>query len=648
MPDALIMTSGNAQDTPICMNDEEAARFLSPLCDTILSNDREIRLRADDSVMDWFDGEPYMVRRSRGYAPLPVMVTESRDWQTPEIAAGKNLRSNAEEAPEGIEEETPKSTAEEASGNAEEKTSKSAAEDVLKGAAVKDPGDIAEKVPKCTAVKAPGKVLGIGGELKNAFCLASEELYYLSPYIGNLTDVRGTDALESAVTRMEELLEIRPDRVVCDLHPGYMSSGTAKRIAAINGIPVEMVQHHHAHILSCMAENDCQEPVIGIAFDGTGYGSDGTVWGGEFLIADRSGFQRAGSIEPFTQTGGDLAPREGWRAAAALLMQGCHTKKMTADEPESGRTGAKLEEPEGRMIKGKTERPKTGMTGDKPDKPEAGMAEKMLIQLGVCTADELRLVRAMIQNGINAIPSSSAGRVFDAASAVLGLRRCSTSEGEASMVLQFAAEKYQKVIGNLPESLQEDSLAEYARRIPLVQTQCSSLPDGRAGNTACQAQSSSLLQIPAASQAQSSLLFQIPVSWLIRELAVRRQSRMPQKESGREDQLQQAESGRQGQIPQAEPGRQGQIPQAEPSLEICRLAYEFHEAMAVLITRGAERCRDLSGLNTVALSGGVMQNTLLLSRCIKHLEDAGFRVLRHHMVPPNDGGIALGQAYYRP
>ncbi len=512
MPDALIMTSGNAKDTPICMNDEEALQFLTPLCDIILSNDRAIRLRADDSVMNWFAGEPYMIRRSRGYAPLPVLV--------PGAQTGINGRIN------------------ESAG--------------------------------------ARKVLGIGGELKNAFCLAKGEVFYLSPYIGNLTDVRGREALENAVKRMEELLEIRPDYIVCDLHPRYLSSAAARKMGAARDIPVIPLQHHYAHVLSCMAENNTAGPVIGIAFDGTGYGTDGTVWGGEFLIADRKGFRRAGSLEPFAQTGGYLAPREGWRTAAALLD---------------------------------------------------GAGEKKLAEaLGVCSAAEFDLVQTMIRQNINAVISTSAGRVFDAASAVLGLRRMSTSEGEASMVLQFAAEAYCEAHQTTGA---KGNMSGGGGR------ECGG--KGAAYRVSCGMPSSEL--VAAAQEAEiredntgtGEAMFHIPVRWLIRKLGERRKETL----SSGSDIIRSSWS-------------EQHCSCCKEKDETGRLAYEFHAAMAELICRGAEICRRQTGLTIVALTGGVMQNTLLLGLLTEKLEARGFQVLRHHMVPANDGGIALGQAYYLP
>ena len=239
VPDCLVMTSGNVSGAPICREDRDVEREILGFCDCVLSHDRKIRIRADDSVMDFYRDRPYMIRRSRGYAPLPVMVNQ------------------------GFR----------------------------------------------------GQVLALGGELKNTFCVGINDLFYPSPYVGDLADVRTVAALEETVGRLETLLEAEPALAVCDLHPGYNSTAAAEN----TGLPLVKVQHHYAHVLSCMAENDCFDRVIGLSFDGTGYGTDGTVWGGEILLSDLHGFDRAGSIQPFTLVGGDLAARQGWRVAVSML-----------------------------------------------------------------------------------------------------------------------------------------------------------------------------------------------------------------------------------------------------------------------------------------------------------------------------------------
>ena len=313
--DTLVMTSGNVSGAPICRCEEDALQEIRDFCDIILSHNRDIRLRADDSVMRLYENKPYMIRRSRGFAPLPVKV----------------------------------------------------------------------ELPLA------GEVLAIGAELKNAFCIAKGDMFYMAPHIGDMEDVRSNEALKDSVKLFSELLECKSSLTVCDLHPGYHTTRIAEEMSS----NVFKVQHHWAHILSCMAENNYLEPVIGVAMDGTGYGNDGTVWGGEILIGDMEKFERFTHIAPFPQAGGDTASKEGWRIAVGMLEKYC---------PEHA----------------------------------AEYAQK----LGLCSAVEYKVLAAMIKNNINTVTSTSIGRLFDAVSAALGIARCSTFEGDAAMSLEFAAQAW--------------------------------------------------------------------------------------------------------------------------------------------------------------------------------------------------------------
>lgn len=440
MPDILVMTSGNTSGAPICREDTEAVAELSHLCDAMLSHNRKIRIRADDTVMDFYKNEPYMIRRSRGYAPLPFMM--STDWK--------------------------------------------------------------------------GKVLAVGGELKNTFCIGVDSRFYPSPYVGDLEDLRTVKALQETIQRFQTLLEVHPQVVVCDLHPKYNSTVVAEEL----GYPIVKVQHHYAHILSCMVENDCQEPVIGVAFDGTGYGTDGTIWGGEILLADYEDFTRFGNITPFLQIGGDISSKEGWRIAVSMIY---------------------------------------GYTKDRE------LAGEIMKKLDLCSEKESKVQFAMADRKLNAVLSTSVGRLFDAVSAILGIRHKSSFEGEASMALEFAAEAYE----------QKDHEQKQNEKIdPLVYEE-----DGHV-----------------------ILNTQLLVQRIV------------------EAKLQGADSG--------------------------RLAYWFHEILAEQITAVCVEARNVSGRQKAVLSGGVFQNRLLLRLTEERLTEEGFEVLRHRMVPPNDGGIAVGQAAY--
>lgn len=442
MPDLLVMTSGNTSGAPICRDDEEAITELSHLCDAILSHNRKIRIRADDTVMDFYKNEPYMIRRSRGYAPLPFMT--STDWK--------------------------------------------------------------------------GQVLAVGGELKNTFCIGVDSRFYPSPYVGDLEDLRTVKALQETIHRFQTLLEVEPQVVVCDLHPKYNSTVVAENL----GFPMLQVQHHYAHVLSCMTENDCQESVIGVSFDGTGYGTDGTIWGGEILLADYQNFTRFGSITPFLQIGGDASAKEGWRIAVSMIY---------------------------------------GYTKNREK------AWEIIEKLGLCSEQESKVQFTMADRKINAVMSTSAGRLFDAVSAILGIRRQSSFEGEASTALQFAAEEFEqkgKLNGNeIWDNVQPVILGLEGRCI-------------------------------------------LNTEALVKQIV--------------EAKLQGTDSG--------------------------ALAYLFHQTLAEQIVVACIEVRKSSGRNKTALSGGVFQNRLLLHLTEERLGQEGFEVLRHHMIPPNDGGIAIGQAAY--
>ena len=440
MPDILVMTSGNTSGAPICREDTEAVAELSHLCDAMLSHNRKIRIRADDTVMDFYKNEPYMIRRSRGYAPLPFMM--STDWK--------------------------------------------------------------------------GKVLAVGGELKNTFCIGVDSRFYPSPYVGDLEDLRTVKALQETIQRFQTLLEVHPQVVVCDLHPKYNSTVVAEEL----GYPIVKVQHHYAHILSCMVENDCQEPVIGVAFDGTGYGTDGTIWGGEILLADYEDFTRFGNITPFLQIGGDVSAKEGWRIAVSMIY---------------------------------------GYTKDRE------LAGEIMKKLDLCSEKESKVQFAMADRKLNAVLSTSVGRLFDAVSAILGIRHKSSFEGEASMALEFAAEAYEQKDHEQKQNEKIDPLVYEENGHVILNTQ---------------------------------LLVQRIV----------------------EAKLQGSDSD--------------------------RLAYWFHKILAEQITAVCVEARNVSGRQKVALSGGVFQNRLLLRLTEERLTEEGFEVLRHRMVPPNDGGIAVGQAAY--
>ncbi|MGI6206439.1 MAG: carbamoyltransferase HypF [Anaerovoracaceae bacterium] len=462
--DCLVMTSANISGAPICRTDDDARSELSDMCDIILSHNRKILIRADDSVMDFYRGEPYMIRRSRGYAPLPYMMSQP-------------FR---------------------------------------------------------------GSVLAVGGELKNTFCVAKNQLFYPSPYVGDMADIRTVKALEETIGRLENLLETEPELVACDLHPKYNTT----EVAAEQGLPLFRVQHHYAHILSCMAENDFDGEVIGAAFDGTGYGTDGTIWGSEILRADTRSFDRLGHITPFRHVGGDLGVKQGWRTAASMIN--------------------------------------SIYRGDAPE---------IAAKLGLCSENDRKLIEKMAERGINTVTSTSAGRLFDAVSAITGIRREASYEGEMSVTLMFRAQEFAET---QPESvtaaLDEEIRAQSFLMPSAVTYSGGSGADGDAegGNGG----------------GSLSKYINIPADKLVKWIA-------GMKLSGRGER---------------------------------ELAYIFHRALADQIISAVKLAGEMTGIKTAALSGGVFQNLMLLRFVDEGLQENGFKVLRHRLIPPNDGGIALGQA----
>ena len=374
-------------------------------------------------------------------------------------------------------------------------------------------------------------ILAIGGELKNTFCIGTGGLFYPSSYIGDLADLRSVKALEETTERYAGLLEVTPQVIACDMHPRYNSVTTAMELAGKIGkehgkgpLPVVKVQHHYAHILSCMAENDFSDRVIGVSMDGTGYGTDGSIWGGEILTADYHGFDRSASIRPFIQVGGDLSSKDGWRIAVSMLHSISKTERAASPLADAGETIKKL---------------------------------------ALCTAQEAAVLMKMADKGLNAVTSTSAGRLFDAVSAICGICRHSTFEGEASMALEFAAERYGKT--------------------------ADASVGGECIETICKAEDGRLI---------------LTTEQIVREITL------------------------------------GRLEGEEPD----RLAWIFHRRLADRIIAACCEIRKGNKVSTAALSGGCFQNRLLLDMVKKGLEEKGFKVLIHHLVPPNDGGIALGQA----
>jgi hydrogenase maturation protein HypF len=423
----LVMTSGNLTEEPICYIDADARARLGPIADAWLVHDRPIHVPCDDSVMRVEDDEPRPIRRSRGYAPLPIRLPFT-------------VRPT----------------------------------------------------------------LAMGGELKNTFCLASGHDAWMSQHIGDMGSVETLDAFEHSTRQFGAMYEVDPARIAADPHPGYQTRAWAETVPERS---VDFVQHHHAHIAAVMAEHQVPagEPVIGFAFDGTGYGSDGAIWGGEVLVADYGGFDRVAHLAYVPLPGGDATIRKPYRAALAHLWS-------------------------------------AGIDWGPDLWPVMAAGEV-----------EAAVLARQLERNFLCVPTSSMGRLFDAVSSLLGVRQTVSFEAQAAIELEAVAD--------------------------------AELGEGREYRFAIEGDRFDPAPVLAA---------------MVADL------------------------------------RSGQKPGA--------VAAGFHRAVAQLIGEVAAETRRRTGIDRVALSGGVFQNVLLVDLAGQELSARAFEVLTHRLVPPNDGGLALGQA----
>lgn len=311
---AVVMTSGNLTEEPIAIENEEAFTRLGPIADFFLVHDRPIRLRSDDSIVRRAAGCTRVIRRSRGFVPVPVFLKE--------------------------------------------------------------------EVPM---------VLACGAGLKNTVCLTKDKQAFVSQHVGDLENQATEDFFHLTIDHLKRILDIEPRMVVCDLHPDYLSTRWAQ---AQNDLQVTQVQHHHAHVAACMAEHQLDGRTIGLAFDGTGYGPDGTVWGGEVLVADLAGFERAVHLACVPMPGSAAAIKEPWRMGLAWLYK---------------------------------------TYGD-------ALWGLGLPFLKAMARDKAGTILQMIDQRINAPLTSSLGRLFDAVAAIIGLRWSVAFEGQAAMELEMIAD----------------------------------------------------------------------------------------------------------------------------------------------------------------------------------------------------------------
>ncbi len=457
IPDVLVMTSGNFSNEPIVKDNDEALEKLKHLADAFLLHDRKIYVPCDDSV-------------------VRVLKSPKSKVQSPKF-----------------EDQRPKTK------NQKPKTKNQILPIRRSRGYAPFPVKLPFDVPN---------MLAVGGELKAAFCLTREDYAFMSQHIGDMENLETLRAFEKSFGQMKNLFQIAPEIIVCDKHPNYLSSNWARKMVEDSGLKLVEVQHHRAHIASVMAENGFEkgEKVIGFAFDGTGFGDDGAIWGGEVFVGNYANFERVAHLEYFPLAGGDAAIKKPYRAALSLMK-------------------------------------------------EAGIEwSENLNCVSFCTETERKILAKQLENNLNIIPTSSFGRLFDAVASIADVRQKITYEAQAA--IEF-------------EALIDEKIQDFY---------IFNVTDGDI----------------------------LKINWknLICEVVKDVSAKVP----------------------------------------IPVISAKFHNAAANLILDLSLKMREKFSLNKVALSGGCFQNVALLQRTVSLLDKNDFEVFTHEKVPPNDGGLALGQA----
>jgi hydrogenase maturation protein HypF len=441
----VVATSGNLSDEPICTDEGEALKRLSGIADLFLVHNRPIVRHVDDSVVRVLMGRESVMRRARGYAPLPIHTVVSS--------------------------ETP--------------------------------------------------LMAVGAHLKNTVALSNRGNVFISQHIGDLETEEAHRAFQNVCQDLPVLYASKPEFIVCDMHPAYLSTQYAKA----QSTQVVEVQHHYAHIASCMAENELDGTVLGVSWDGTGYGLDGTVWGGEFLLTTESSFHRVASFRQFRLPGAERAIKEPRRAAMGVLYE---------------------------------------ILGDK-------LFERTNIPVLHSFAEsELKVLRQAVARSVNSPQTSSVGRLFDAVASIIGLRQYVNFEGQAAMELEFAME------GTESDEAYQFRTSNHEHGI-------------RSGP-----KSDSAIHNPKSA---------IIIDWEPMILEV--------------------------------------LDDARQKVSCSIISAKFHNTLVEVIVEIAKRIQE----ERIVLSGGCFQNKYLAERTVRRLEALGFQPYWHQRVPPNDGGIALGQVY---
>lgn len=487
---ALVMTSGNAGGEPICLGNREALRRLSHIADVFLLHNRDILIRTDDSVVRHIAGQGTMfMRRARGFVPKPVELGALYQDEFGPIYKDK------------------------------------------------DGHEITER--PC--------VLATGPELKNTLCLSRaskpHDMAFVSQHIGDMHNLETFGFYQEIAAHLADILQVTPKAIVCDKHPDYMTSHWAEDYAKTHDVPLLKLQHHYAHAYSVLAENQYDSSAICLVLDGTGYGDDGTIWGGECLLVDTNTLEhrRLGHLHTMPLAGGEAAIREPWRIAHGMLNR-------IAQDKVNGVPDSKTDTPSLRTL---------------PWLPEYEQASSF--------------VDIMIERDINTPYTSSCGRLFDAVAALLGLCQTITFEGQAAILL----EQVQDI----------NETGAYACPFTMVKPEET---DQKAGQEASQKTGQPIAMTILDTQ---TLFAEVYEDW-------------------------------------------------QRGHDVGAIARRFHLGLVEGLADMAAFWSERLDITHIGLSGGVMQNATLAEELPKALRRRGLVPLCHSQLPPNDGGLSLGQVAY--
>lgn len=441
----LIMTSANISSLPLEYKNDSAAKNLTEITDYFLMHNREIEIALDDSVVKYAAGKMRIIRRARGFVPVPM-----------------NFKSNF-------------------------------------------------------------NIFACGADMKNTFSFTKDNYIFTSQYNGNLQNLEIVYRYKENIRHFKNLFNFSEENIVHDLHPAYYSTAYANN--QINTYVKKIgIQHHHAHIVSCMIENNVQSKVIGIAYDGTGYGTDNTIWGGEFLYCSYNSFKRLGHISCVKMPGGDLAVKEPWRMATAYIFS---AYEYQIKNLQSGNQIESLKTKYYSLIK------------------------KLYNEKGLA-------LFKLLEAGLKCYTTSSIGRFFDAAASIIGIRQYITYEGQASIELEAVLDSSCKAVYSYNiETIEADNCIKY--------------------------------------------------------------------------------------IINTSPVILGLINDKTSNLSKAVISAKFHNTVVKFTIEMCEILKNTTGINEIALSGGVFQNSYILESITEKLNNSGFNVYSHKNYPCNDGAISIGQ-----